>query len=300
MISQFVNRGAIPLSMCLATLWTAAFAQNGAPQTDPVKAYSTIGLGAGETLRLDVVNVGGTNGFPPGPCNVQMGFVNAAGTLLKTSNATVADGQAAFLTLTFAEGSMSTTAADSRTRVNIRPVLSTLPPGPCRSVSSAEVFDALLGRTILYAVPGESLTLSSQPPGPPIFGVTGLTALDALRFNVTNITGSNGIPPGPCDVQMGFVNGLGATVKTIGGTIAPGQTAFVTVTYFEAAAATTSATAAARLNLRPLASVPPGPCSIAASTELLLGATGQTTLYVLPAAQGSGAPTAVGASATGQ
>ena len=158
---------------CIGACVAPAFAQTTPPSpTDPAKAYSTVGIALGETLRLDVVNVGGTNGFPPDPCNVQMGFVNGAGLSVKTANATIAAGQAAFLTLTFAEGAASSDAIDSRTRLNFRPVvstvvLSTVPPGPCRTVSSAEVFDAVLGRTHVYAVPAESTNPSLEPPPTP-------------------------------------------------------------------------------------------------------------------------------------
>jgi hypothetical protein len=301
MIVQSTKRKAMQISICLGALCAAAFAQNTIPQTDPVKAYSTIGLALGETLRLDVVNIGGTDGIPPGPCNVQMGFVNAAGVLLKHSIATVPAGEAAFLTLTFAEASALTTAADSRTRVNIQPALGTVPPGPCRTVSSAEVFDAILGRTHLYAVPAEGVVPSTFPPGPPEFGIVAITPLDALRFNVTNITGSNGLPPDPCNVQMGFVNEAGDPVKTVSGTIAPGQTAFVAVGYLEAAAAARSTNALARLNLHPLVNFAPGPstvaaaapeCLVTASAELLTAATGETALYIIPAVQGNITPPA--------
>jgi hypothetical protein len=293
---------AIPLSIFLAALCAAAFAQNTVPQTDPVKAYSTVGLAPGETLRLDVANIGVTNVVPPGPCNVQMGFVNAAGVLVKSSGVTVPAGHAVFLTLTFEEGSASTTAVDSRTRVNVRPVLNTsaFPPGPCRTVSSAEVFDAILGRTHLYAVPAEGITPSSAPPPAPDFGIVAITLLDSLRFNVTNITGSNGLPPGPCNVQMGFVNDAGDPVQVVAGTIAPGHTAFVTVNYSEAAAAAPSTNALARLNLRPLVSIPPGPCLVASSAELLDAITGETRVYILPAVQANIAPTSDGVSTNGQ
>ncbi len=288
MIFQSTKRAANRVSLCLGALCAAALAQNALAQADPFKAYSTIGLATGETMRLDVVNVGGTNGFPPDPCNVQMGFINAAGVLLKVANGTVQPGHAAFITLTFAEATATATTAP--TRVNIRPALNTsaLPPGPCRMVSSAEVFDAVQGRTHLYAVPAEP----AQPQGPPtspIFGITALTALDALRFNVTNITGSNGVPPDPCNVQMGFVNGLGESVKTVSGTIAPGHTAFVTVDYAEAAAIVGS-TNGARLNVGPLVTIPPGPCRVSASAELLDATTGETTLYIMPAIQGDLTP----------
>lgn len=301
MIFQSTQRRVIQFSVMVGVLCPAAFPQNTIPPTDPVKAYSMIGLAAGETLRLNVVNIGGSNGLPPGPCNVQMGFVDAAGALLKTSNVTVQPASAGFLTLTFAEASAAVNGATLRARLNLRPVLSTLPPDPCRAISSAEVFDALLGRTHLYAVPAEGLAPSSEPPPDPDFGIVAITVFDSLRFNVTNITGSNGVPPGPCNVQMGFVNAAGATIKTVAGTIAPGHTASMAVSYGEAAAATPSASAFARLNLRPLVSIPPGPCRVSASAELLDSVTSWTLLYIVPAVQADiTAPASVAGSTTGQ
>src|SRR5580700_5263254 len=123
MNSKPFKRRAIHLSIIAAVLCPAAFAQNTIPQTDPVKAYSTIGHAPGEILRLDVINAGGTNEFPPGPCNVQMGFINAAGVMVKSSNAAIPAGQADFLTLTFAEGLGSTVGVENpTTKLNIRPV----------------------------------------------------------------------------------------------------------------------------------------------------------------------------------
>jgi hypothetical protein len=230
-----------------------------------------------------------------------MGFVNAAGAGLKSSILTIPAGRAAFLTLTFAEGATSTTTADSRTRVNIRPTLVTVPPDPCRTVSSAEVFEAILGRTHLYAVPAEPPPDPDTPVGSPEFGVVAVTPLDTLRLNVTNITGSNGVPPDPCNVLMGFRNAAGGTIKTVSGTIEPGNTAFVYGSWVEAAGAALSTNAQARLNLHPFVNLPPDPCRVTASAELVNAATGETTLYILPAVQPSIAPPAtVGGTTNGQ
>lgn len=259
-------------------------------QTDPPKTYSTIAITTGETLRLDVANITGENGFPPGPCSVRMGFVNAAGVVIKSTSTIIPAGQAAFLALTFNEAAPSTTAVDSRTRLAIRPVLTTLPPDPCRSVSTAEVFDASLGRTHLYAVAAEEPTATvtntngtgQAPPNPPAFGITALTALDTIHLHVTNITGENGIPPGPCVVQMGFVTAGGITVKTANVAIDPGQTASVALTYSQAVGALS--TNAARVNVRPAVGLPPGPCRVFASAELLDAFTGLTMVEIMPAA----------------
>ena len=277
----------LPYAAMLAAAAIPAWAQTTLP-ADPVKAYSSIGLIPGETLRVNVVNLGGTQGFPPGPCMVEMGFVNLAGASFKTMNETIPPGQSAFLTLTFQEASALATSADTRARVNVRPVLSTIPPGPCRSISSAEVYDSILSRDSAFAVPFE--TPGSEPPPDPDFGIVGITALDSLRLNVTNITGSNGSPPDPCNVQIGFVNAAGASVRTVAGTIEPGHTAFVAINYLDALGGSPSAAAVARIDLRPTVAVPPDPCRVAASAELVDLLTGQTRIYLLPAVQGSPAP----------
>jgi hypothetical protein len=278
--------GALWLSITLGVLGCAgAFAQNTLPQTDPVKAYSTIGTTPGETLRLNVVSLGGADAVPP-PCNVQMGFVNAAGALVKSANATIAPGHAAFLTLTFNEGAAFVSAADSRTRLNFRPVVSTLAP-PCRTLSSAEVFDAFLGRTHVYAVPVEQPAGSDFgviPPPQPEFGIFGVTPFDTLRFHVTNVTTSNTIPP-PCSVQMGFINAAGNTVKTVNGTIAAGHTAFLGINFGEAGGALAT-NAASRVNLRPFVTFAP-PCRVTASAELIDTFTGLTMLYAPPCVPGN-------------
>jgi len=266
----------------------SGFGQNTIGTGDTLKAYSTVGLNLGETLRLDVVNIGGTNGAPPDPCNVQMGFVNSAGTVVKTANATVDSGHAAFLTLTFAEGAASATSADTKVHVNYLPVVNTIPPGPCRTVSTAEVFDAVFGRTHVFLVPAESL--GSALASAPNFGITGVTALDSLRVNVTNITGSNGFPPGPCVVQMGFIDAAGTTTKPVSESLGPGQSASLLINYRQAATELGSASLPARFNLRPLVTVPPGPCRVASSTELVDSLTGITTVSILPAVQSNVLP----------
>jgi hypothetical protein len=240
-----------------------------------VSVFSTVGITTGETVRVDVVNFGDPSTLAP-PCNGQLGFVNAAGTMLKSSNVSIPAGRAAFLTLTFSEASAATSAADTHTRFNVRPLV-TLPP-PCRSVANVEVFDAFLGRTHVYAgsiVPPDP----TEPPGPPVFGIVGLTVWDTLRLNVTNITGSNGLPPGPCNVQMGFVNAAGDTIKSVNGTILPGRTASLIVNFNEAAGASTNALA--RLNLRPIVTYAQ-PCVGTTGAEIVDAFSSLTMVYIAP------------------
>lgn len=285
-IRFFVNPAVLALALAVGT----AFGQTTNSQSDPYKAYSTIGLTRGETLRVSVANIGGTNGYPPDPCSVQMGFVNTAGVLVKTANAIVPAGQAAFLTINYSEGTSASTNADTPNRINYRPVVTNLlPPDPCRTVSTAEVFDAFFGRTHVFAVPNEAP--GAMPPPDPDFGVVGVTAFDTLRLNVTNVTPSNELPP-PCNVQMGFVDAAGTLLKTVNGTIDPGHTASVQITYRDALSATPSTNTPQRFNLRPLVTAPPDPCRITGSAELVDSLTGLTTVYLLPAVQSNTAPPA--------
>ena len=217
-----------------------------------------------------------------------MGFVNSAGTMLKTINVTIQPGHAAFLPVTFQEASASLTSADSRARVNLRGVVNTLPP-PCRSISTAEVFDNVSDRTSAFTLPVEGP--GSAPLPAPVFGITGITALDTLRLNFTNVTGSNGIPPDPCNVQIGFVDASGTPVSMLSGIIDPGHTASVAINYFEAAAASPPTNAsAARIDLRPWVSSSPDPCRITGSVEQVDSITGQTRISIVPAVQSNIAP----------
>ncbi|HXS94042.1 MAG TPA: hypothetical protein VN736_05510 [Candidatus Limnocylindrales bacterium] len=276
---------ALAIALGLVTA-TAALAQ--ITPSDPYKAYSTVGITRGETLRVSVANINSISGVPPDPCNVQFGFVNAAGVLVKTTTANIPDGHAAFLTLTFSEASAAATNADSSTRLNFRPVL--LAP-PCRTVSTTEVFDAFFGRTHVFTLPAEA---STTPPPAPDFGVVGVTTFDNLRLNVTNLGGSNGLPPDPCSVELGFIDAAGAMLKSVNGTIEPGHTASITINYREAAAATPSTNSPQRFNLRPLVTVPPGPCRVVANAELIDSTTGLTMLSMLPAVQSNLQPAVIG------
>jgi hypothetical protein len=286
MVALSIDFKASRVVVGLMAAYAASLISATAQPIDPFKAYSTIGISPGETLRLNVVNIGGTHGYPPDPCNVQMGFLNVAGALLKNANATIAPGHAAFVAINYDEASASLTTSDSRQRVNVRAVVNTLAP-PCRTISSAELFNTNLGTDRAYAVPVESP--STQPPPDPEFGILAITPFDSLRLNVTNITGSNGVPPDPCKAQMGFVNAAGNPIKTTAGEVDPGHTAAITINYFEAAAGSPSTFSLARLDLRPMVELPP-PCRVAVSAELVNFFTGQTAIYVLPAVQSNTAP----------
>jgi hypothetical protein len=130
------------------------------PQPDPPGVYSMIGINPSETLAFHVVNVGGSNGYPPGPCKVTLGLINSEGKMVKSSNAVLAAGAATTLKITFSEGANA--AELSTMRAAYRPVFTADTVNGCAAVSSAEVFQSSTGQGQLYALPAvQHLTVAT-------------------------------------------------------------------------------------------------------------------------------------------
>ena len=124
----------------------AAFAAAVVPvkaETFPTPWFPAANITFGETLRLNVVNLGDPT-VPPDPCNLQINFVNASGQSVKTSNISVNPNQIGWANVNFLEASQAkvTVAADSAVRQVLRPVITVIPPGPCRVVMSLEVYES--------------------------------------------------------------------------------------------------------------------------------------------------------------
>src|SRR5581483_10875792 len=79
----------------------------------------------------------------------------------------------------------------------------------------------------------------------------GVARGETLRVGVANVGAAVGVPPGPCNVTIGITDASGNMLKSNNVTIPPGQTAFLALSFSEAAAALTSANVPARVNLRP-------------------------------------------------
>ena len=135
-------------------------------QIDPPAVFTAASISIGQTLSVNIVNLGGPSTVPPGPCNVQITFVNANGQTVKTSSVSVEVGHFGWATVNFAEANQArvTVVADSPLRQVLRPVISVLPPDPCRVVMSAEIYETLTGRTNLY-LPAVQLPVE-QPTTP--------------------------------------------------------------------------------------------------------------------------------------
>jgi len=125
-------------------------AQNN--EVGPPAVFSVANIVLGETLRVNIVNLGDST-VPPGPCDVQVNFVNTGGVTVKSSQININVGQVGWATINFLEASQATNGATVAPRQVLRPVISLIPPGPCRVVMSAEVYENITGRTSQYILP---------------------------------------------------------------------------------------------------------------------------------------------------
>ncbi len=116
------------------------------PQPDPPGVGGMAGVTLSDTVRINVVNMQ-FPGFPPGPCNVTLKFLDNAGSILEQQTLTVNSTQAV---------SMDYTPVGAvNVRQEIHPVVS-LPanePTGCSAVGSVEVFNNASGETTVYANP---------------------------------------------------------------------------------------------------------------------------------------------------
>ncbi|HWF11032.1 MAG TPA: hypothetical protein VG297_21335 [Bryobacteraceae bacterium] len=147
----FARRFVWGIALALLLGSTALVVRAFNPQPDPPGFYALVGMNPFETVRLHVVNIGGTNGAPPDPCRVNMGFVNLAGQTVKSVATTLGPGQGASIDVTFNEVAQPGLFASNR--VAVRPVFYTVPPDPCFAASSAEVFETATGQSRIYAIP---------------------------------------------------------------------------------------------------------------------------------------------------
>ena len=126
------------------------------PQPDPPGVWGMIGITPSDTMRLNIVNMQ-FSGFPPGPCNVTLKFLDSSGIVLKQQAISVKPSQAASLDLTGLE-------AGAGFRTEVHPVLAvpSNEPTGCSAVGSVEVFNTNSGETSLHAPP----VFITLPPAP--------------------------------------------------------------------------------------------------------------------------------------
>ena len=308
-------------SVCLCALFLlavrSAVAQIAQPPPDPEDInFPTVGISLGQTVRLNLVNLGpATPGtVPPGPCRAQLGFLDSAGNLLAPmSQLSLVPGQAAFVDLNRDTLGFPTTVTNLRVQSRatisfVAPPDPEIPPGPCHNMrASLEIIDNFTGRTTLLSAPpdAERALGVEPPPGPDRqFGMLGITFGQTARVSVTNLasptsTDPNGLPPGPCTAEITFLDSQGnALLPAVRTDVAPGQTVFADLNRN-----TLPGTVEFRLQSRatisfqppPDPDIPPGPCAgMLAGEEVINNLTGRTTVSWLP----SGPPVVPSATTT--
>jgi hypothetical protein len=117
------------------------------PQPDPPGIWGMFGITPPETARLNVVNLQLPN-VPPGPCTVQLNFIDGQGNFLKQSVFTLKPAQSALLDITGVEA-----GGDFRTEIHPFVKLATGTPVGCSPVATLELFDTTSGKTSILAQP---------------------------------------------------------------------------------------------------------------------------------------------------
>jgi hypothetical protein len=170
--------------------------------------FTPVGLVAGQTIRLSVVNPV-TVALPVDPCRVQLRFNDSTGTPFP-----LGEGQADQSTVTLTPGTVSSfnfSAPSGATgvagRLTVRPVVNRL-SGTCIVQSAAQVFSS---GTCLTTV--AILHMPTLPPNPvtpiiPVPGPVGLASGQIARLSVVNVRAQ---PVDPCRVQISYVTGEGQT-----------------------------------------------------------------------------------------
>ena len=156
---------AVGAGLVAVIVWgTAVRAFN--PQPEP-PGFGMVGIGLGQTLRLNVVNTGGVlSGFPPGPCKVQLGFLDESGRYVRKAGGRdgvtelvrkagrLESGQSMSLELTADDVMMDFGGRAEVRAAWLRGGVGDFPPGPCRA--TLEMIDNATGRTS-FVLQGASL-----------------------------------------------------------------------------------------------------------------------------------------------
>jgi hypothetical protein len=130
----------------------AAQTSSGSAVIPAFRTSGVIGLAAGQTARLNVLNPGTEGPAIAGPsCSAQLAFVNAAGIVLKSVLVNVPAGQSMPLNLDRDVDLASVTDLRVEVRATIQPPTSvataTATAATCRLIPTLEVFDDGTGRT---------------------------------------------------------------------------------------------------------------------------------------------------------
>jgi hypothetical protein len=116
-----------------------------------------------------------------------------------------------------------------------------------------------------------------QPDPPGVWGMIGITPSDTMRLNIVNME-FGGVPPGPCNVTLKFLNGSGVVLKQQAISVKPTEAASLDLTGLEAGGGF-------RTEVHPVLAVPsnePTGCSAVGSVEVFNTNSGETSLFAHP------------------
>ena len=245
--------------LCLVFGLVVACGSRASAQPATIERFGVIGIGEGQTLRLNVV------AFPPNPCTGTIGFLSNDGGLGPVANKTVQlqPGQADFVDLPFLELQIPAVQ-----RGEVQPVVAVGTGSACRA--SVEIFTTKNGATHV-SLP------QPQPDTPATFGMVGIALGEVLRLNVV------AYPPNPCVAQIGFQDANGQPVPEPDETVSlgPGQSALV-----DLPAARLGLQPGQRAELQPVVTLMPGPndgvSACGATAEVYARKNGRTQAVLEP------------------
>ena len=155
-----------------------AWAQDQTPPPEPDRiSFGLVGITQGQTIRLSATNTTTPNdpNYPPGPSRLSLSFLDVEGRPFRSRDGSVfrrvldlERGQATFLDLSYDE------LPPGPTRLQLRAVLTVLPPGPSKTdtpppvndriVPSVEVINNANARTVfIIGNPGVIRGFNPQP-----------------------------------------------------------------------------------------------------------------------------------------
>jgi hypothetical protein len=138
-------------------------AQTTAAPPEPTKAFPVVSMAIGQTVQVNVAQVGNPNIYPAGSsCRFAIDLFSATGNLLvPESLGQVEPGKTTFVSLN--RNSLPSTSSVAINRVAVRALVRFAEdpnedPDPCREIrTSVEVYDNLTGRTaVLFGDPAGS------------------------------------------------------------------------------------------------------------------------------------------------
>lgn len=135
-------------------------------------------------------------------------------------------------------------------------------------------------------------TVKLTPDPARAFGAVGVTQWDGIRVSATDITGDGKLVAADgdgksrsCSVGFVLVDADGSVLKQTAMTLGAGKTVSLEISGQEIRSRVSVDQArSARVMVRPVVLLPPDPCKVAPSVEVVDNATGRT-LFALPAVQ---------------